>query len=335
MLGEILDGAFQTIRRNPAAMLGAGVIAQGLGSVASALAQTGAVSGWSPASWLEGLSRSQAAALGLGVAGVGILLALLTALVSVLMQGAMAVPVARSLLNRKTGFRQMWTLSRGRTGALLGLAGLLILGVAAVVALSVLATVALLAAMDRAAAPALICLFIGVMIALVWLAVRFLVAPAAIAVEETGAFAGLRRSWQLTRGSWWRLLGITLVVGLLVAVLTQIVLLPVKLVGNAIGFTVLAQGGQGETQALGIAVTVVSAVVSALVAALGYAFQTSTVALVYLDLRMRKDGLDLALLRQLETGSDPEGVPGRGPALLHGDTSAWQQPPYGPPPFRG
>ncbi len=334
MFGEILDGAFQTVRRNPAAMLGAGVIAQGLGSVISALAQTGAVAGWSPEPWLEGIGPSEAVALGLGVAGVGILLMLLTVLISVVMQGAMAVPVARSLLNRPTGFRRMWSLSRSRTGALLGLAGLMILGVAAVVAVSVVATMSLVGSMEGAAAGVLVLLFLGLMIVLVWLAVRFLVAPAAIVVEEIGAFAGLRRSWQLTRGNWWRLLGITLVVGLLVGVLTQIVLMPVNLLGTGIGSTVFAQGGEGETQTVQIAVTVVSAVVTALVAAVGYAFQTSTVALVYLDLRMRKDGLDLSLMRQLETGSDPDGVPGRAPAAIHGDTSAWQRPPYGPPPVR-
>lgn len=335
VLGEILDGAFQTVRRNPAAMLGAGVIAQALGSVVSALAQTGAVAGWSPAPWLEGIRPSEAAALGLGIAGVGVLLMLVSVVMSVVVQGAMAVPVARSLLNRKTGFRQMWSLSRSRMGALLGLAGLLVLGTAAVVALSVLATVSLVAAMDRAAAGALVLLFVSLMVVLVWVAIRFLVAPAAIVVEEIGAFAGLRRSWQLTRGNWWRLLGISLVVSLLVGVLSQIVLLPVKLLGNAIGFTVFSQGGQGETQTVTIAVAVVSAVVSALIAAVGFAFQTSTVALVYLDLRMRKDGLDLSLMRQLETGSDPDGVPGRAPAAIHGDTSLWQRPPYGPPPVRG
>lgn len=334
MFGEILDGAFQTVRRNPAAMLGAGIIAQGLGSVISALAQTGAVAGWSPEPWLEGIGPSEAVALGLGVAGVGILLMLLTVLISVVMQGAMAVPVARSLLNRPTGFRRMWSLSRSRTGALLGLAGLMILGVAAVVAVSVVATMSLVGSMEGAAAGVLVLLFLGLMIVLVWLAVRFLVAPAAIVVEEIGVFAGLRRSWQLTRGNWWRLLGITLVVGLLVGVLTQIVLMPVSLLGTGIGSTVFAQGGEGETQTVQVAVTVVSAVVTALVAAVGYAFQTSTVALVYLDLRMRKDGLDLSLMRQLETGSDPEGVPGRAPVALHGDTSAWQRPPYGPPPVR-
>jgi hypothetical protein len=54
--------------------------------------------------------------------------------------------------------------------------------------------------------------------------------------------------------------------------------------------------------------------VGALVGAVGYAFQTSVMALIYMDLRMRKDGLDIALLRQLETGTDPDGIPGRGMA---------------------
>lgn len=334
MFGEILDGAFRTVRRNPAAMLGAGVIAQALTSVTSALAQTGALFGGSGAPWPGNLGSSQATAFAFGTAaGVGALLALLTVLISVVMQGAMAVPVARALLNRRTGFRQMWTLSRSRTGALLGLAGLLILGAAAVVVLAVVATMALVAAMDRAAVLALVLLFFGLMIVLLWLGIRFLLAPAAIVVEEIGTFAGLRRSWQLTARNWWRILGVTLVVGLLVGVITQIVLIPVSLLGNAVGFTVFAQGGEGESQVVRILVAVVGTAVTALVAAVGYAFQTSTVALVYLDLRMRKDGLDLSLLRQLETGSDPEGVPGRTAAFL-GDTSTWQQPPYGPPPVR-
>ncbi|WP_258802676.1 hypothetical protein [Pseudarthrobacter sp. NS4] len=51
---------------------------------------------------------------------------------------------------------------------------------------------------------------------------------------------------------------------------------------------------------------------SALIGALGYAFQTSVMALIYMDLRMRKDGLDITLLRLLESGADPHGVPGRG-----------------------
>ena len=63
---------------------------------------------------------------------------------------------------------------------------------------------------------------------------------------------------------------------------------------------------------MAVAMAVVTAIITALVGAVGYAFQTSVMALLYMDLRMRKDGLDIALLRQMESGADPDGVPGRG-----------------------
>ena len=45
MFGEIMDGSFQTIRRNPKAMLGAGLLAQALGAVvAGVLTAAGATS---------------------------------------------------------------------------------------------------------------------------------------------------------------------------------------------------------------------------------------------------------------------------------------------------
>jgi hypothetical protein len=64
--------------------------------------------------------------------------------------------------------------------------------------------------------------------------------------------------------------------------------------------------------AAAVAIAVVTAIVTALVGGVGYAFQTAVMALLYLDLRMRKDGLDIALLRLMELGADPDGVPGRG-----------------------
>ncbi|WP_445153892.1 hypothetical protein ACTWLI_10975 [Arthrobacter sp. Hor0625] len=333
LFGEIVDGAFQAVRRNPAAMLGAGVIAQALGSVTTAVVGSGVVSTGSLGPWLESLAPTEALTLILGVAGAAVLLSLLAVLLSIVMQGFMAVPVARSLLNRPTGFRQMWTLARSRTGALLGLAAVLMLGAAAAVALAVAATVAVVGLPGRSAGVLLVVLFPLLAVVLLWLAIRFQVAPSAIAVEEIGAFAGLRRSWHLTGGHWWRIFGITLVVGLLVGVITQVILIPVNLLGQGLGGTVFAQGGDAGDQTVNAAVVVLGTVVAAVVAAVGFAFQASTVSLVYLDLRMRKDGLDLALMRQLETGADPAGVPGRA-AAADGGSRPWP-PPAGWPPVRG
>jgi Membrane domain of glycerophosphoryl diester phosphodiesterase len=255
------------------------------------------------------------------------------------LQGAMAVPVARSVLNRRTGFRQMWTLSRSKLGALLGLGGLLLLAVIGAGAVLVGGAVLLANTMGGSSALIIVPLFLGVMVTTVWIAIRLIVAPAAVVVEELGALEGLRRSWQLTRNNWWRIFGISLVVSLLIGIIGQILLIPISLATGGLAAVVSPHGGDGQAQSLTIWVLIAATIISGLVAAAGYAFQTSVVSLLYMDLRMRKEGLDLSLLRLLESGADDDGVPGRGlaPARDTGNARAGGLPPapYGTPPGPG
>jgi hypothetical protein len=67
--------------------------------------------------------------------------------------------------------------------------------------------------------------------------------------------------------------------------------------------------------------TVISTAIGALVGSVTFAFQASVSSLIYMDLRMRRDGLDVELMRLMETGSDPEGIPG-GPSNAPANT-AW------------
>ena len=129
MFGEILDGSFQTIRRNAKAMLGASLLAQSLAAVLTAvLTALSATSSGSLETWAGGLNQQELVSVGLGFAGGILLFSVLTLFISAVLQGAMVVPVARSVLNRPTGFRQMWHLARSRAWALVRLAGLLFLG---------------------------------------------------------------------------------------------------------------------------------------------------------------------------------------------------------------
>ena len=61
------------------------------------------------------------------------------------------------------------------------------------------------------------------LVAVVWISIRLLVAPAAIVVEELGALDGLRRSWQLTRTTGGGSSASSLVVSLLIGIIGQIV----------------------------------------------------------------------------------------------------------------
>jgi MFS family permease len=342
MFGEIMDGSFQTIRRNPQAMLGASLLAQAIGVIAAALLTASLLSGGeSLPLWFDG--RSDAEMVGLAfsfLAGI-LVLTLLSVFISVVLQGVMVVPVARSILNRRTGFRQMWQLARGRVGALIGLAGLLLISYIGAVAVIVVLIVVLANAMGGASAIISVPLAIALIVASVWVYVRFLVAPAAIVIEELGVLEGLRRSWRLTRNNWWRILGISLVVSVLISIIGQIVLIPLNLLSGGAATFISPHGGEEEAQATLVAVIIASTVIGALVAAVGYAFQTSVMALLYMDLRMRKDGLDLMLIRSSESGEDPDGVPGRGVTVYPAVASpgawpgSWPQRPGGTPPMYG
>jgi hypothetical protein len=325
MFGEILDGSFQTIRRNAKAMLGASLLAQSFAAILTAvITVVTATSMVSIEAWAESASPADVASLGLGFLAAVLLVAILTLFISAVLQGAMVVPVARSILNRPTGFRQMWVLARSRAWTLVRLAALLMLAGLLALLLPAALAVAVIATMERAGILVLIPLIPAVVALLLWVYIKLMVAPAAVVIEELGARDALRRSWSLTRANWWRIFGITLVVSVLVGIIGQVVMIPVSLLPTFLSGFLSPHAGSEQD------ITVATAVIGALVGAVGYAFQTSVMALIYMDLRMRKDGLDITLLRQLESGADPDGIPGRsvaatgpGPVPGTGQAGVW------------
>jgi hypothetical protein len=232
------------------------------------------------------------------------------ALASIL-QGVMAIPVARSALNRPTGFKQMWSLARSRLWPLVGFAFLLIAGSLLFFVVLFLLAALILTGLGPAGLLLLFPLMLGAVVVYAWIYVKLLVTPAAITIEELGVFAGLRRSWTLTRRNWWRIFGITLLVFFVVSVIGQVIQIPLGLASSGITSVFAPHAGASQVTTTAIVLSVVSLVVGVLVNAVGFAFQTSVASLIYMDLRMRRDGLDVELLRLLETGEDPDGVPGR------------------------
>jgi hypothetical protein len=331
MFGEILDGSFQTIRRNAKAMLGGSLIAQSFAAIfAAVITGLTATSVVSIEAWAESASPADFASLGLGFLAAVLLVTVLTLFISAVLQGAMVVPVARSILNRPTGFRQMWVLARSRAWTLVHLAALIMLAGLLALLLPAALVIAVIATMDRAGILVLIPLVPAVIAVLLWIYIKLMVAPAAVVIEDLGALDALRRSWSLTRANWWRIFGITLVVSIMVGIVGQVVMIPVSLLPTFLSGFLSPHAGTEQEITVAVAVGVATAVVGALVGAVGYAFQTSVMALIYMDLRMRKDGLDIALLRQLESGADPDGIPGRGvvvtgrgPVPGTGQAGAW------------
>ncbi len=311
--GEIMDGAFQTIRRNAKTMFGSALIVQAITSALSEVAALGMLGMVQPP--VGGFTSQDETMRYLGPvvgATAGIMgVSLLTMVLAAILQGVMAIPVARSALNRPTGFKQMWSLARSRLWPLVGFASLLVAGSLLFFLVLFLLAVLILTGLGPAGLLLLLPLGFGAAVAYAWIYTKLLVAPAAITIEELGVFAGLRRSWTLTSRNWWRIFGITLLVAFMVGIIGSVIQIPLGLASGGINSVFAPHAGGSQVTTTAIVLAVVSLVVGVLVSAVGFAFQTSVAALIYMDLRMRRDGLDVELLRLLETGEDPDGVPGR------------------------
>jgi hypothetical protein len=142
-------------------------------------------------------------------------------------------------------------------------------------------TVAVLVGVLSGAGAVIVLLLLPVMVFAVIVLVRTTVAAQTIVIERTGGRGGLQRSWRLTRGFFWRIVGILLVLGLLQAIVGGIVGLPVLALAS--GLSVDAQ------QMISQAISAVSAIFVAPVTLV-------TLTLLYYDLRIRREGFDLEML---------------------------------------
>lgn len=127
--------------------------------------------------------------------------------------------------------------------------------------------------------------FVALIIPGIFLWIRFAFISEVIVLERTGVWASLSRSWNLVRGSWWRVFGIILLVTIFVLVLTGIV-------SSALA-AVLFLGHSGGTT-----YTLLSQAVNGLVSIFVQPIQLGVSVLLYYDLRIRKEGFDLELMAQ-------------------------------------
>ena len=111
--------------------------------------------------------------------------------------------------------------------------------------------------------------------------VRFLFGTSVVVVEGLRGREALRRSWALTKGNGWRVVGIVFVAGLFAAV-----------VGAVIGAI-----GQAVATNAGSAAWFVRAVAGSAGAVVTTPFTQAVTVLLYFDLRVRHDGLNLERLR--------------------------------------
>jgi hypothetical protein len=252
------------------------------------------------------LSSSNVAAAGsslLVAFGTSFVAGLLAFAADTILQGVITTEVARGTLGEKLPLAALWTRTRGRLAALFGWAGIVI-GATVVILAILVGIVALLVSLGTGGVIAGVLLGIlflfGSVVAGVWLTTKLSLVPSALVIERLGIRRSIARSWSLTRGFFWRTFGIEILVGAIVAVAAYIIEVPVTIIVELVTQvdhpTGVAAGTATLTTAFGVS-AIVSGIVAALIATVTAIISTAATSLIYIDLRIRKEGLDLALMR--------------------------------------
>jgi MFS family permease len=310
-LGDIFSGIFAAIRHNPAVVLGLSLLAILAATIIGTLigmAFTGLfTNAMNPlftdpdvANILSGTgitARSFGELFG-ATTGVGIGMLIATPI----LEGIISTSVSQSVIGHRLSVREVWERVRPRIGAVIGWTLLYVLGLAVASTLAGLAIAGLTwlaAQVSTGFAVAVALLLTLVLLAAVfWVVIKLIFVVQVIVIEKASIRQAIARSWELTRGQFWRILGIYLLTSLLVGFAASLVTMPLAAISGL--FTL---GVTGAT-AMGVGPIIASMLSSFISTSISSIFIALLVSLLYIDSRMRKEGLadSLALAASRQVG---------------------------------
>ncbi|WP_153451876.1 DUF7544 domain-containing protein [Streptomyces smaragdinus] len=328
-LGKILGGAFGTLGRCWTHLLAVGsALYGGLLVLMGVVAGTGYLIFKSAVDEMVDQETFSPDGTSVGAAvAVGILLWLLFIVLVLYITGVLTalvyVLLEPSVVGQRLTVREAWRRAHSRAWACVGTALLTGLIVMVPVIAAVVVIVILAATVGQSSVGLVVLL--GILLGLgalgyaVWMGIRLSMGPVAVVLEAASPVTALRRSAQLVRGSWWRIFGIMLLGYLIASVASQVVQIPLQIIlplaGIGLGTSDSAEAGLVVVLLLMLLVMAVSMIASVFV----NAFMQLVIGVLYVDRRIRTEGLAPALLEAAGVAAAPPqdppypygGAPGR------------------------
>jgi hypothetical protein len=310
--GMLLGRSFSALRHNPKVLFGFGVVIQ-LAVVVLSAAVMGFVFATAFAR-LESLSASSPdfEAIVAGTIGMSLVAGIAVGLASVaftaLMQGVVAAEIGNAALGVKASLGALWKKMIPAFWRLAGFASLSIVfvfGAMVIVFLIIAAFVAGGLGGSPEAIGGLVIVVILLVLAtiplVVWLSTKLLLVPSILVLERARFREALVRSWRLTRGRFWVAFGVTFLISVIMGFAMQVVNLPVTLLSTMLGGVIAPTGSPDPASIMGFVFAFLAPQILLLVLqAITIVVQSSAGTLVYLDSRMRYEGLDQALISHVE-----------------------------------
>lgn len=297
-IGDIYGGVIRMIRGNVAATIGLAFL-----TCLAFLIPSTALGLWLTRNEVYDPSPDsplQAADLVTQVPTVGTLVA------TILLAGFLAYVVGQAVLGRKVTAGEVWNGARPHLVRLVG--ATLLIGVA--LTLGVLLVIVgpflwlVLGAHEGTGwiAPVLV-LLVALLVAIVlslWLSTRLAFVTTTIVLERAGIGRAIARSWRLTGGrGFWRILGLRLLAQLIITTIAQIVTVPVMVVAVA-ALLITA-----DLELYYLWQTLLAGFTGLITGALTTPFSAGIDGLLYVDQRIRREGLDVLLIQVANGRADP------------------------------
>jgi hypothetical protein len=297
-LGEILDGSFTAIRTTAAASLGIAAVVMLVNQAIFLLLNYTLLQPPVRRVSLDGTTVTNTTDVAARAGVTYIATAFLTSIELLVLTGVMAAIVGERVVGRRVRLSDARAKLRPVAWPLARVVVIITLVVTSTVAVTLTPGIAV-AASGSQAGPALIFVgFLVLIVPVVYAWTTLSLAPAAVVLERQGARAALRRSRKLVHGSWWRVFWISLLAWVIAGVVGFILSVPFLAAGG--GFDQLLAGRADNLSFFELFMSAMGGFVGG---TLARPFQSGVSALLYIDRRMRAEGLDLAL--QHAANADP------------------------------
>ena len=311
-VGEVLDGSFSTIRKHPRIVFGFAavlaiiaelirlVVGLALNNVPAAFGQN-SFSTTSTSNRTDNLNS-----VGAGLTGSLVSL-VINALCVALLAGVVTGVVGKAVIGQQADGHEILTAVRKRWF------GLLVVSILAEILPWTPFVLVILGILLGLVSPGLgvaggvlggIAAF--VLGGLLW--GRLAVAVPIFILERRGPAASIARSWRLVRGAFWRTWGLRALVTLIVSIAGSILSVPLLAV-------MLPSALHGHTPSTVSLVLLV--IFSAVVWMITQPLIAASLTLIYIDRRMRAEGLDLQLTQAARAAATPSSTPGGFPGAAH------------------
>lgn len=298
--GTILGRSFTALRQNPRVLLGFALGIQMLvyviliavvgGVTFATFSRLATVTPGSPdfeAIFAGSVAITIVTGVVLGIAGTAM---------TVIVQAVVVADVAHGVVAEKLTVGALWRRVRPAFWRLIGYTFLSVGVILLAVALVVGAVIGIsFAALPVGIVLGILCVLAAIPLAL-WVTTKLLLVTPILVLERSGVFAAIARSWRLTRGRFWPALGVWILIQITFSAVAQLVSIPFSLLGSILSSTIAPTGASDPTSIITLIVTsLATQIVTLLIQSVALVVYSSAATLVYVDCRMRREGLDLDL----------------------------------------